>query len=195
MNWPKNCILEWDIVKNGILENYNIHSHKKVWWKCSKGCGNHTWETSIHNRVGSKSGCPICINQKVCPYFCNSIWAVRPDLRTEWIEEQNGNMKNYTAGSPKRMLWKCLKGCGNHVWESSVRYRAITKTSCQICTGRKICPCFCNSLWALRPDLRVEWDNTNDSMKKYTIRSRKKVWWKCSKGNCGTLYRGPKKQN
>ena len=36
-------------------------SHKKVWWKCSKG---HEWEAMIANRFDKKRGCPYCAGQK-----------------------------------------------------------------------------------------------------------------------------------
>ena len=49
--------LEWDYEKNNGLTPSDIlfGSHKKVWWKCSKG---HSWYVSPSSR--KNTGCPIC---------------------------------------------------------------------------------------------------------------------------------------
>lgn len=53
-------LVQWDKQKNGCLTPKNVTkgSHKKVWWKCSKG---HVWKAVIYSRAGSqKCGCPVC---------------------------------------------------------------------------------------------------------------------------------------
>ena len=49
---------EWHPTKNGTLSPSMVTcgSHKKVWWKCSKG---HEWQAIIYNR-SKGSGCPVC---------------------------------------------------------------------------------------------------------------------------------------
>ena len=53
---------EWHPTKNGDLrpENFMRGSHKKVWWKCSKG---HEWEAIISNRARKSkgTGCTSCV--------------------------------------------------------------------------------------------------------------------------------------
>ena len=47
-----------------ISENFDklsSYSHKKVWWKCSKG---HSYEAIVSNRTRAGSGCPYCSNKK-----------------------------------------------------------------------------------------------------------------------------------
>jgi len=53
-----NLAKEWNYEKNADLkpENFMPNSHKKVWWKCSKG---HEWQATIANRNKGRN-CPIC---------------------------------------------------------------------------------------------------------------------------------------
>ena len=55
---------EWNYERNmGIKpEGVTSKSHKKVWWKCSKG---HEWQAVISNRTGKNStGCPYCSGKR-----------------------------------------------------------------------------------------------------------------------------------
>tara|TARA_Y100000294_G_scaffold49633_1_gene46769 strand:+ start:417 stop:1697 length:1281 start_codon:yes stop_codon:yes gene_type:complete len=54
---------EWHSTKNKELSPSQVTSRsgKKVWWLCPK---NHSYESTIHNRTGNKSGCPYCAGQK-----------------------------------------------------------------------------------------------------------------------------------
>ena len=53
---------EWDYEKNSELNPVDVspHSHKKVWWKCSKV---HEWQATIKNR-NYGTGCPYCAGRK-----------------------------------------------------------------------------------------------------------------------------------
>lgn len=55
-------VKEWHPVKNGNLtaKEFSYGSHKRVWWKCSKG---HEWQTPIAYRTIDKTGCPICAKE------------------------------------------------------------------------------------------------------------------------------------
>ena len=52
---------EWHPTKNNNLTPNDVipNSHKKVWWKCSKG---HEWEATIGNR-NRGTGCPKCAKE------------------------------------------------------------------------------------------------------------------------------------
>ena len=53
---------EWNHEKNRELkpEHVQVHSDKKVWWKCNKG---HEWQARIDHR--SKGvGCPVCTSER-----------------------------------------------------------------------------------------------------------------------------------
>ena len=53
---------EWNYEKNNGLTPADVtpNSHRKVWWKCSKG---HEWQAIIANR-NKGSGCPVCRKDK-----------------------------------------------------------------------------------------------------------------------------------
>ena len=58
---PK-LIKEWNWEKNGAIapECFTANSHKKVWWKCSKG---HEWQAEIKSR-NNDIGCPFCSSER-----------------------------------------------------------------------------------------------------------------------------------
>ena len=60
-NLNKMLSKEWHLIKNKELTPYDvgIGSHKKVWWKCSKG---HEWQARVYSRT-SGSGCPECYKE------------------------------------------------------------------------------------------------------------------------------------
>ena len=152
---------EWDYKRNGSMKTYAPHSGKKVWWICSKfQC--HNWKVSIESRTGKiKTGCPYCSIpiKKICPCSCNSLYISNPELRKEWDEKKNGNMKLFSQSSHKKVWWICTKyPC--HKWESTIKHRTSknNKTKCPFCCNQKICPCGCNSLHESNPELIQEWN-------------------------------------
>jgi len=91
-------------------------------------------------------------------------------------------------GSASKYWWKCTKGpCGNHVWFQSPNAMKNIK-SCPFCASScgKVCPCKCNSLGTLYPDLILMWNFELNDMTPYDYlpRSNKRVWWKCDQ-RCG----------
>ena len=54
--------VEWDYDKNTDIniETVMAGSHKKVWWRCSKG---HEWQAAVYSR-SSGTGCPFCKKTK-----------------------------------------------------------------------------------------------------------------------------------
>ena len=60
-----DLVKEWDVQKNTIKPNEVVPgSHKKVWWKCSKG---HSWQAAVKKRAISKTNCPKCNAQTSAP--------------------------------------------------------------------------------------------------------------------------------
>ena len=55
----ENLAKEWHPTKNGTLSPFDVGlgTHKKVWWKCSKG-EDHEWKASIVSRIDRN--CPFC---------------------------------------------------------------------------------------------------------------------------------------
>ena len=63
---------KWHPTKNNGKTpfDYAPSSNKKVWWKCNKSkCGKHEWKSSLKNRTGKGSNCPICSNITSTPSF------------------------------------------------------------------------------------------------------------------------------
>ena len=107
-----------------------------------------------------------------------------PELVKEWDWEKNGNLTpdKVTAGSIKKVAWKCFKG-EDHEWKAVIYSRSQGR-GCPFCAGRKVS--ITNSLISLFPGIAKEWHSTkNGNLTSYFIvaGSTKKIWWRCSKNN------------
>jgi hypothetical protein len=174
---------EWHPIKNGNLTPFDVgvNSHKKVWWKCSKGDG-HEWEAAIISRNIKGAGCPICVNQKIIK--SNSLAVLNPKLAAEWHPTKNGNLTPFDVGmgSNKKAWWKCSK-CSNYEWEASTSSRTSKGNNCPACAGKIVTKDNC--LETTHPLLSAEWHPTKNNLKPddVTFGYGKKVWWKCPKGD------------
>jgi Probable Zinc-ribbon domain len=149
-------------------KSFATGSHQKMPWKCSKG---HKWEARIAHRSRG-SGCPICSGRVVKKGF-NDLRTTHPLLAKE---ADGWDAKLYSAGSNKKMSWKCSR---QHKWEASIAKRASGK-GCPYCANRQILIGF-NDLRTTHPEIAKQaykWDTT-----KVTAGSGKKFDWKCSKGH------------
>jgi len=169
---------EWHPTKNGKLTPSAVFagSEKKVWWKCKNG---HEWQASIAGR-NQGIGCPYCANKKTCKDNC--LQTTNPELAKEWDYEKNGNITpdNVTAGSEKKVWWKCKKG---HEWQAIV-YTRNKGIGCPCCSGKKASKE--NNLLIKNPELAKEWHPTKNGKltpSAVTAGSGKNVWWKCKKGH------------
>ena len=170
---------EWHSTKNGNLNPSDISdgSDKKIWWHCKKG---HEWEISCYRRTKRKSGCPYCVNQKVCADNC--LATTHPELVEEWHPTKNGNItpNDIVAGTCKKYWWKCNK---DHEWEAVSNNRTgKNKTGCPYCSNKFICADNC--LATTHPELAKEWHSTknnNLTSNDVVAGSNKKVWWVCNK--------------
>ncbi len=111
---------EWHPTKNGKLtaNDVGIGSHKKVWWKCSKG-DDHEWQTSVRYRMKG-DGCPICSNRTVVK--SNSLATLYPELAKEWHPWKNETLTplDVTPGSNKKVWWQNYVG---QEWQEQIYYR------------------------------------------------------------------------
>jgi len=106
-----------------------------------------------------------------------------PTLLEQWHPTKNGNLtpKDFCYRSNKKVWWKCNK-C-SYEWEAIINNR-IRNYNCPSCIGRAITEN--NSLSKKCPELAEEWHPTKNgdlTPNKISLRSGKKVWWKCNK--CG----------
>ncbi len=188
---------EWSD-KNYPLTPDNVlpFSALSVWWKC-KRCGAE-WKTDIGNRVAGH-GCMKCsmknkpqaTSQKNLVRGENDVATLYPLLVKEWDYQRNiGTPSDYTTGSGKKMYWICSE-CGNK-WRTSISTRCNGR-GCPKCGKRKMIATkeqqiisTKGSLLDTNPEVCKEWDNTKNNgllPSEVYSRSKKKVWWKCSR--CG----------
>ena len=171
---------EWNYEKNGSLKPCDVfsQSNRKVWWKCCKG---HDYQATVNNRAHGK-GCPYCSGQKVLQGY-NDLATLNPKLASEWNYEKNGSLKpeDFTAGSNKKVWWKCNKG---HEWQATIASRN-SGCGCPYCYGRYAVKGE-TDLATVNPKLASEWNyEKNGDLKpeNFTASSGQKVWWKCEKGH------------
>ena len=128
---------EWDYSKNDgkTPKDYSYGSHEKVWWKCASG---HEWQAQIKSRTYNH-GCPYCSStNKRAVKGKNDLetWCKENDreyILQEWDYENNGELRPdmVTAGSHKRVFWKCEKG---HSWNAVIKERTkVNGNMCPIC--------------------------------------------------------------
>ncbi len=133
---------EWHPSRNGKLTPCDVLpcAGKKVWWKCSKG-SDHEWQATIANRNYGRN-CPICAGQKVANSNCLEI--LYPEIAKQWHSIKNGKLlpKHFTAGTAKKIWWKCPKG-DDHEWRATINHR----------TSGTGCP-KCNPAYSI-PELRI----------------------------------------
>ena len=124
---------EWEYEKNEeyMPETIAANANKKVWWICSKG---HSFQARVADRTAKSSRCPYCSGKK--PIVGETDLATtNPELLLDWDYEHNGTPENYTAGSNKRVYWKCHI-CG-HEWPTPVYSRAQNGRGCKVCADRR----------------------------------------------------------
>ncbi|WP_298949385.1 zinc-ribbon domain-containing protein [uncultured Polaribacter sp.] len=185
---------QWHPTKNGDLSPNDVKSgsHKKVWWKCDKG-DDHEWESKIANRVYNQQGCSVCSGRTVVKSNCLN--TTGPEIAKQWHPSKNGDLTPYdvTAGSGKRVWWKCNKG-DDHEWESKIANRTVNEQGCPFCSGNSVSKT--NSLETrLTSQLKKEWHptkNINVTPQNLTYGSNKEVWWKCGKNEMHDYQMSPK---
>ncbi|MCX5939370.1 MAG: zinc-ribbon domain-containing protein, partial [Cyanobium sp. LacPavin_0920_WC12_MAG_62_9] len=145
-------------------------SNKSKLWKCKFG---HIWKSQVISRTSQKTGCLVCANKQVQIGF-NDLATTHPNI----AEEASGwNPTNVIAGSERRLAWKCKLG---HSYKSTVKSRAISGTSCPICSGNQVLRGF-NDLTTTHPDLAIQavgW-NSDD----YISGSHPRKLWRCDLGH------------
>jgi len=119
--------VEWNYEKNGDLKPTEVTkgSHKKVWWKCSKG---HEWLGVIKNR-DSGNCCPYCSNNKVLPGY-NDLATVNPKLAAEWSQKNTVSPSMVIRGGDQKYYWICPLGHEDYLSSVDQRYRG---QGCPIC--------------------------------------------------------------
>ena len=136
-NKKDDLLSEWDYYKNqGCPQDYFPTSHKKVWWKCSRG---HSWDMTIAHRTSMGCGCPVCANMRVSvgdndlETWCYSNH--REELLEEWDCANNTHTpEQVVPQSHKKVFWKCKLG---HTWRAVIKDRVTRKDGCPECSKRR----------------------------------------------------------
>jgi len=187
---------EWDKERNLPLHVNDIAagSNRVFWWVCPKG---HHYQMKAIVRTGPKQGnCAVCENRQI-EIGVNDLATTRPDLVAEidWDFHPDLDPKTLTAGSGKRLHWKCSEG---HQWEATVinrgRREGVTKkgreykgTGCSKCkregVGLRATPEY--NLKVTHPGLAKEWDyDKNEGLpEEFTKGRAERVHWVCEHGH------------
>lgn len=122
---------EWDYEKNNVKpDEVFVTSNIDAHWKCEHG---HRYSMKICDK--SKSGCPICSNQRIVPGI-NDLATLRPDLAAEWDYEHNDRTpEEVGTGSGYKAYWICSKN-SSHTWRTRVVDRKNGK-GCPHCAKRQ----------------------------------------------------------
>ena len=173
---------EWDDEKNAPLTPRDVTtgSHKLIWWRCPKG---HSWCAAVFSRTVLGTGCPVCTGRQALAGE-NDLATLYPDIAAQWDEEKNGALhpSNVTAGSNRRVWWKCEEG---HSYRAVIAQRVQRGDGCPYCANRKVLPGF-NDLATAAPLVAKQWHETlNGALtpEMVTAGSHKKAWWQCSYGH------------
>lgn len=123
---------EWDFQKNDSFspQDFTAGSHKRAWWKCSKG---HGWQASIKDRVRGRQ-CPFCVNKWIIAGE-NDLATLNPELVDEWDLDSNLPLTPTSVGpgSNRRIAWVC-RVIPEHKWRASPTSRTSAKaTGCPNC--------------------------------------------------------------
>ena len=172
----------WHPTKNGRLspEHVQVSSSKTVWWLGE--CG-HEWRSKI-SYESSSGKCPYCSGMRVLRGF-NDLETVNPELAAEWDYEKNGQLtpKDITAGSGKKVWWKCAKG---HSWKA-YNHSRNRGNGCPICANRQLLKGFNDVASFL--EIAKDWDLEKNTEKpeEVCIGKQNKYFWKCSICGCNWI--------
>ena len=156
-------------------EEVTAGSNKKPLWVCELG---HTWRVAVASR-NNGTDCPYCSGNKVLPGF-NDLATVSPSLASEVSPKSKIKATEVTAGSNKKLLWKC--GI-DHQWTATVAARSDRGADCPYCCNRRVLEGF-NDLATTNPWLAAQIHmNSGVKANELTVGSDKKPLWVCELGH------------
>ena len=147
-------------------------SHKKVGWKCKLG---HHYVSAPQELLRGR-GCPICAGRRVLQGF-NDLATTHPLIA---IQADGWDPTTLTAGSVKKVGWKCELG---HEFKTTPNGRTSNKsfkTGCPFCSGNSVLAGF-NDLATTNSELAAEADGWEPTT--VTFGSHAKVAWRCEQGH------------
>ena len=163
--------------------------NKKYIWLCD--CCNLEFNEKLSIVLDNFSNINNRELKKICPY-CNkkipkpeeSLGYKKPFLKSEWLENINGDIYNVFSNSNDIIEWICRKCHRNY--KAKISNRAEDDKCCPYCSNRKLIKGI-NDLATTHPHLIKEWSSLNDRQLSYlTNKSSYKAWWNCSV--CSNTY-------
>ena len=154
-------------------ETITAKSNQKKEWKCKEG---HIYSSTVGNRTGNESGCPVCSGNQVLSGF-NDLKTKFPDIAAEAYEWDTSTVSP-KGGRIER--WRCPKG---HIYEARISDRTVNSSGCSFCSGKKVLIGF-NDLESQFPLIASESQGWNP--RTITSGSNKKMLWKCPEGHSFT---------
>ena len=170
--------VEWSKKNRLKPTEVSTGSHKKIVWKGK--CG-HEWISTVKSRAISNTGCPYCSHNKILEGY-NDLASQMPQVAAEWSEKNYPLMPNQVmVFANRKVWWKCCK-CG-YEWNTLISTRS-GGSDCPCCRGLVLVKGV-NDFATMHPQLAEEWSDRNLPLTANMVnaKSRKNVWWKCSK--CG----------
>lgn len=101
------------------------------------------------------------------------------ELKNEFSSKNESNLEDEPKGSHKKVWWKCSVNQG-HEWQASLYSRFYRKSGCPYCSGRLATKENNLSLHSVSKEFHPT-KNGNKTPEDFTLKSGKKIWWKCSK--------------
>ena len=195
-SYPELC-KEWNYKKNGNLtpELLTRKSDKKVWWVGK--CG-HEWPATVSSRTQMQSGCPYCSGRLLIGF--NDLATLYPELGKLFDAEKNNmSASEISRNTKSSYYWKCSKGHSykKHLFTMQKNINDLDKM-CPYCNPpvkrttheskvktRNTYKSISFTLDLSHPDSLNDWDFDKNTINpsEVTIGTKKKVWWKCSKGH------------
>lgn len=127
--------VQWHPTKNGTLTPNQVvaGSHKKIWWKCPKGC-DHEWDAVVKSRTKGSRGCPFCDHQRLS--VTNSLAVLYPEIAKEWHPIKNSTLtpNQVIAGTATKAWWRCSID-PFHEWEALISNRTQYGIGCPACNS------------------------------------------------------------
>ena len=163
--------------------------NKKYIWLCD--CCNLEFNEKLSIVLDKFSNITNRELKKICPY-CNkkipkpeeSLGYKKPFLKSEWLENINGDIYNVFSNSNDIIEWICRKCHRNY--KAKISNRAEDDKCCPYCSNRKLIKGI-NDLATTHPHLIKEWSSLNDrQLSCLTNKSSYKAWWNCSV--CSNTY-------
>ncbi|MEX5709103.1 zinc-ribbon domain-containing protein [Parafrankia sp. FMc6] len=174
---------ELDAERSGFTAREVFNSATEVaWWRCPNGHPDYDMEVRLRTHASRPQGCPYCARKRLA--FEDSLAVVAPELAKQFLTSVNGvSPAEIFSQDNRRYIWQCDQVSG-HRWAASPNNRVGKGSGCPFCSGARVWEL--NRLSDVLPDLAKQWDQERNgalSPGDVSVGSRRKVHWRCPKGD------------